>query len=315
MITFATKTLEAINAALEKDSGYTFRLLLAKELRKFQLPEPNSGPRTYLGASIIGEDCDRKLWYGFRWAKEDKFDGRMIRLFQRGELEEPRFYALLKMIGCQVWATTANGKQYRFKEIGGHFGGGCDGIALGIPDNPDEPVLLEFKTYNEKQFTKLVKEGVRSFNFKHWVQMQVYMGGLWNGKSQIKQALYLAVNKNDDTLYGELIEYDVRVYEANLRKASNIIFAEKPPAKINESPGWWQCKFCNFHDICHLGKPILKTCRSCVNVLIKDDGTWHCKLNEIKLSRTDQLKGCEQYEIGCAELLSIAQRIRTAPKE
>ena len=43
--------------------------------------------RTYLGASIIGKECKRALWYDFRWATRESFDGRMYRLFQTGFAE------------------------------------------------------------------------------------------------------------------------------------------------------------------------------------------------------------------------------------
>lgn len=59
-------------------------------------------PRTHLGASLIGKECRRELWYGFRWVKKEEFDGRMYRLFQRGHLEEARFIEYLMGIGCKV---------------------------------------------------------------------------------------------------------------------------------------------------------------------------------------------------------------------
>ena len=35
----------------------------------------------HLGASIIGKDCERALWYDFRWVTRWAFTGRMLRLF------------------------------------------------------------------------------------------------------------------------------------------------------------------------------------------------------------------------------------------
>ena len=59
--------------------------------------------RDHLGGSMIGRPCDRELWYGFRHAARPNFDGRMLRLFNRGHLEEPRFVKSLESIGATVY--------------------------------------------------------------------------------------------------------------------------------------------------------------------------------------------------------------------
>jgi hypothetical protein len=43
--------------------------------------------REHLGGSQIGRECDRALWYGFRWATAPDFDGRLLRLFDTGHRE------------------------------------------------------------------------------------------------------------------------------------------------------------------------------------------------------------------------------------
>lgn len=64
----------------------------------------DDGHRKHLGASLIGRDCKRFLWYVFRWCHKEKFDGRMQRLFQRGHKEESRFIEYLEGCGFKVWA-------------------------------------------------------------------------------------------------------------------------------------------------------------------------------------------------------------------
>lgn len=58
--------------------------------------------RSHLGFSLIGDECTRKLWYGFRWCKMQKPAPRIKRLFNRGHLEEDRFIDYLRGIGCTV---------------------------------------------------------------------------------------------------------------------------------------------------------------------------------------------------------------------
>nr|DAJ39523.1 MAG TPA: Exonuclease [Caudoviricetes sp.] len=60
--------------------------------------------RTHLGFSMIGDECQRKLWYGFRWCKMPKPEPRIKRLFDRGHKEEDRFIDYLRGIGCKVYA-------------------------------------------------------------------------------------------------------------------------------------------------------------------------------------------------------------------
>lgn len=60
--------------------------------------------RNHLGGSMIGRKCEREIWYGFRWAKRPSFQGRMLRLFERGHLEEFRFVKYLKMAGFELRA-------------------------------------------------------------------------------------------------------------------------------------------------------------------------------------------------------------------
>lgn len=62
----------------------------------------DSGRRGHLGASLIGNPCARALYYGFRWAGQEKFSGRMYRLFARGHAEEYRFRDYLELMGIKV---------------------------------------------------------------------------------------------------------------------------------------------------------------------------------------------------------------------
>lgn len=58
--------------------------------------------RSHLGFSTIGDECQRKLWYAFRWCKTPKPSPRIKRLFDRGHKEEDRFIDYLRGIGCTV---------------------------------------------------------------------------------------------------------------------------------------------------------------------------------------------------------------------
>ena len=62
--------------------------------------DADTGFRPHLGASQIGKSCERALWYDFRWATPAHFPGRILRLFETGQLEEARLVKNLRRIGA-----------------------------------------------------------------------------------------------------------------------------------------------------------------------------------------------------------------------
>lgn len=296
-IYLATRTLDAINASLEKDQGAAYRKFLEKVIPHIgdaYRGEDKSPFRAHMGASGIGEDCARAIWYGFRWATVPKFKGRILRLFNRGHLEEARFIALLLSIGVQVFQQDENGKQFRISDAGGHFGGSGDGVGLNIPDvPPGTPCLLEFKTHSEKSFLDVVKNGVQSSKLKHYVQMQTYMR-----KMNLTVALYGAVNKNNDELYLEIVLLDTIIADQYIDRGRQLVFMPQPPKRISESPGWFGCKFCDHKPVCHLKHDPAVNCRTCFYSRPTEDGKWLCTnpvgLNCI-LSEDQQLAACSAY--------------------
>lgn len=303
----AEQTLAAIDAAMFKDQGNKYRSLLRELLPTAEdaYREDDMPFRGHLGASLIGRSCARELWNSFHWVTKPSFEGRILRLFNRGHLEEPRLVALLQMIGCEVWFQDENGKQFRMKGHRGHFGGSLDAIIRGIPEMPDEPILGEFKTHNDKSFQKLLAEGVHKAKVEHYAQMQEYMGTY-----SLSWALYMACNKNDDALYCELVPFNQESYTRFAERAAMIIDAVEPPKRINNSPSWYQCKFCDHSPVCHGAKQPEVNCRTCKHSRVADDGFWECRNPEalekaeaqgwqdpIDLMLKDQLEGCELYEV------------------
>ena len=299
MTILAVKTTEAINTALVSDQGAKFRGLLKKLMPKASdaYSTDNDPYRAHLGASLLGRKCNRELWYSFHWTTRPNFEGRILRLFNRGHLEEPRIVALLEMIDCTVWQADANGKQFRISGYKGHFGGSLDAVIRGCPDIPDEPILGEFKTHNDKSFIKLKAEGVLKAKYEHYVQMQMYMA-----KMALRWALYIAVNKNDDEIYAELIQCKPDEVERQEKRAVFVINSVVAPARINQSPGWHECRFCDHKPVCHGTAAPDKNCRTCVHIAVLDNGLMGCTNPEksksmapLILSKEEQLAGCAYY--------------------
>lgn len=289
----ATKTLAKIEDYLERDQGAKFRSILGTLIPNNEdaFRATDESFRSHLGASLIGRDCPREVWYRFRWVKKAKFSGRMLRLFNRGHLEESRFVALLLMIDCEVWQYDNNGKQFRVSSANGHFGGSLDSVLRGCPDlDPAVPILGEYKTHNQKSFDALMKEGVRQSKFEHFIQSQIYMKG-----QSLSWALYTAINKNNDALYMELIPFDREQADMYWDRAHILIQSTTPPQKINESPGWFKCKMCDLNSICHFNGEVERNCRTCTYANVGGAGSWVCSHKVKNLSTDEQIIGCNDY--------------------
>lgn len=316
-ITLAVETIKAIERAVQADQGSAYRGWLQKVLPHIgdAYRQDEDGFRSHMGASLIGGECARHIWYNFRWAIKGNFDGRILRLFNRGHLEEGRFLAALLMIGCQVYQQDENGKQFRISHAEGHFGGSGDGVAINLPDlSPGQPALTEFKTHNDKSFTELAGDnwkdyvkalldpglpavpfkgaGVRDAKFEHYVQMNIYMR-----KMGIPVALYVAVNKNDDSIYAELLSLDIAVADQFLDRGEKMVWMDEPPKKLNESPGFWKCRFCDHKGVCHQKETPHRNCRTCAYSLPTTNAEWTCRLKECKIDKSVQLIGCDKYEV------------------
>lgn len=293
MIQLADKTLNLIRENIEKDQGAAFRQALEKIIPKMEdAYRGESSPfRTHLGASLIGRSCTRELWYGFRWAQKAKFPARVLRLFNRGHLEEARFVAMLEICNFQVWYETPDGGQFRISEYNDHFGSALDSVVQGLPELPkNTPAYGEFKTHNDKSFKKLSKEGVAKAKPEHYVQMQICMK-----KSNLNYGFYLAVNKNDDDLYGEIITLENTTPKHYLDRAKNIIFTDEAPAKISNDASWFECKFCDKAGICHRNEPIEINCRTCCHSTALEEGGWKCEKHNVMLCKEAQLEGCKDH--------------------
>lgn len=295
-VRLAVETLNAIDKALEADQGGRYREILGTVIPHIgdAFRGEQEAFRSHMGGSLIGGECARAIWYGWRWVTKPKFPGRILRLFNRGHLEEARFIALLLMIGVQVYQQDAQGNQFRISHANGHFGGSGDGVGVGIPDlDPATAALLEFKTHGEKSFKELVAKGVRDAKFEHYVQMNVYMR-----KMGLAVALYAAVNKNTDELYMEIVVLDIAVADQFLDRGEKLIGLQDPPSRLNESPGFWKCRFCDHRGVCHNlpGAKAEVNCRTCKFSQPGENGQWVCNRYDQIIPKELQLTGCKDYE-------------------
>lgn len=253
---------------------------IQEQIDAYHESRPNR-PRPHLGASLLGHHCDRYLWLQFRWAVQEKFPGRILRLFRRGHNEENWVVSDLREIGAIVTETQ------RRVVFGAHVSGSIDGIVKF----DRVPHLLEIKTHSKKSFDELAKKGVKEAKWQHFVQMQVYLKGL-----NMARALYFAVCKDDDRIHTEFVEYDAEVAEKYIQRGRTIALAERIPPPVSTDPSWYLCTWCPAHPFCHKQEPIKHaTCRTCCHVTPQENSTFHCAVWDNVIPEEFQYEGCDSH--------------------
>lgn len=275
---------------------------IIQEIDNFCADFYDDGPRSHLGASLIGHECARYLWNTFRWVAHKKFSGRMQRLFNRGHREEARFIEWLRGVGFEVsefhdeeLAKTDKGKaQYRISAVNGHMGGSLDGLGKFPKSyNINEPLLFEFKTSaTGKHFNELVEKGVQIAKPQHFAQMSTC-----GRKHNVKFAVYMCINKNDDDLHVEVVALDWKLAEELEEKARMIIESQEPPAKLAQSIAYHKCKWCDYGQVCH-DRQIAKidvNCRSCKYARPIENAEWYCDKWKATIPKEAIKDGCPEW--------------------
>lgn len=266
--------------------------------------------------SSLGKDCVAQQWYKFRWVKLNSVDGRMSRLFDRGNKEEAGFASLLRRAGWEVrdfaqrlcladndvyvvldWEQPVGPDLIDVSQDARHiercraqdkwflkqwrvkrFGGHYSGYLDGKIRHPQH-------TGNEW----ILLEG-KTYNTKRFCALvaknsvmvtdyEYYCQALqYMDEHQLPYCLFIATNKNDDDIYIEFIPANPGVALHLLATAHTIIKSIARPARVAESAAFHKCKQCTFSDICHKGAPAAINCRSCQHCIANTEtGNFECE--------------------------------------
>jgi len=274
---------------------------ILEEIDEYCVRTYDGGHRSHLGASLIGRECKRYLWYVFRWCLHEKTTGRQQRLFNRGHREEARFIEWLEGIGFKVWfenrdeAPNEKGEypQYRISDVMGHFGGSLDGIAV-LPERYGiaEPVLLEFKTNGTGAgFNKLAEDGMPIAKPEHFAQTSTY-----GKKYNFRYCVYLNINKNDDSLHIEVVKLNHNLGEQMIMKAEQIIMSQTAPARLSDNPTFHKCGYCHMKEVCHKGAVVEVNCRSCAFARPVENAEWFCEVHNAIIPKEYIPQACGNYK-------------------
>jgi hypothetical protein len=214
-----------------------FRDKISKLIDLYQESDDDES-RDYIGASSIGSDCLRQIWYQFKGVKAEKVPTKFRRTWAIGKELENLIIDWLIDAGIRV-------ERLNFtltSKIVPSFKGHIDALIFFGKRGS----ILEVKTAKDASFKIFVKKGIKVWNPQYYAQIQSYMGML-----EINSAYILALNKDNSDLSDELVTFDQEYYEKLEEKALMIANAVVEPTRINGSPLFFKCKMCKFNKVCH----------------------------------------------------------------
>lgn len=214
----------AINAALERAAK------TAAEL-----------PRPYLGASIVGSECLRRVQYD--WWCSPVLSARTREIFARGHHHEARMREQLSAAGFKF----APREALAFTAANGDLRGHADGVILAGPDLPGAHLIYscvwECKALNAKNWRALERDGLEKTFPKYAAQTALYQAYL----NLTNPALFTAVNSDSCEPLHLLVPFNAERAQLWSDRAVTIIEATRAGELLPrgyDEPTDWHCRTC-----------------------------------------------------------------------
>lgn len=205
---------------------------------------PLDDKRQYIGASSIGNKCDRAIWYGYKGAESSKPPPSLKTTFDIGKRLESLLLDYMDESGLIIVRPTPE-NNYLFLQDSEVpiFQGHCDAIVI---TKEARPAIVEIKTANTSSFSSFKSKGLLVWRESYYAQIQAYMG-----MSGYRRGVLLAIDKNTSELHHEWVDYDDIYYHQLRYKARAIAQCEEPPEKLNKNPIFYACNQCAYRRTCH----------------------------------------------------------------
>lgn len=242
-------------------------------------------PRKYLGMSEVGNPCDRFLWLKFRRFSKIPMENRIYLLFRFGDKVEELVCTYLRAAGYKLESAWPD-PQAAYSALGGILHGHSDGI-IYIPEGK---ALLEVKSANRKRFQSFTLGGIRATDEKYYWQCQLYMG--FGG---LDRALFVILNKDDSSIYTEIVPFNKTDFEWQVARVRNICTSPIWP----EAKDLPECGKCDFRLHCKTTEAIQTehNCMTCsfLDVRIGNEATLHCRHLAHQLQIHHPEMSCHEY--------------------
>lgn len=204
-------------------------------------------PRPYLGASIVGHDCLRRIQ--FDWWCKPALTARTREIFDRGHQFEERTRRHLAAAGFKF----ALPEVISFSVLGGVFRGHADGIIIHGPDLLGVylvyPLLWECKALNAKNWRAIEREGLEKTFPQYAAQVSIYQAYL----DVTNPALFTACNADTCEWLHFLVPFNAERAQLWSDRAVNVIEATRAGEllpRAYDDPSDWRCRMCPHTERC-----------------------------------------------------------------
>jgi hypothetical protein len=204
-------------------------------------------PRPYLGASIVGHDCARRIQ--FDWWCKPELAARTREIFDRGHYFEDRARRHLQAIGFKF----APPEALAFSAADGHLRGHADGIIIAGPDLPglylNFPFVWEHKCLKSTSWKQVERDGLEKKHSHYLAQVSIYQAYL----KITDPALFTVTNADTCEWLHFWVPFDAERAQAWSDRAVNIIEATRAGELLPrafDDPKDWRCRMCPHTERC-----------------------------------------------------------------
>lgn len=211
--------------------------MLKELIDKFYLEKQRDKEQSRFYITDAGK-CPRLIFFKFKNAPRCEMKANILRMFDHGDyIHQLIMSALLGVKDIHIVASEINIPP---QEI-------VSGRADAIISDGKDLYVLDIKSMNSMIFRELVEPKEENLN-----QLQLYLHYF-----KIPKGILLYVNKDTQELKEFIIDYNSeRAFSLikNLEKLKTHIDSNIIPQRIPGFPVDWQCRYCQFREICQLGE-------------------------------------------------------------
>lgn len=207
--------------------------------------------RAYIGASVIGGPCDRRIQWDFLQEPYDEgwaFSARTRRIFQRGHVMEDMAAVWLSDAGFRLERTGRDGKPLGFSVANGALAGHVDRVVTSGPGDLHFPFIWEHKALGAKSWKAISDKGVVKAKPEYADQVYMYQAYM----DLTGPALFQATCADTMEIHFEWVPFDKARAQAMSDRAANLIADSRAgyirPAPVSE-PAFY-CTDCPFRRRC-----------------------------------------------------------------
>lgn len=209
--------------------------MLKELIDKFYLDRQKDREQQHFYITDAGK-CGRAIFFKFKKAPRREMEANILRLFDHGDhMHQLIMKPLLSLRDIHVVASEVNIPP---QEI-------ISGRSDAILSDGKNLYVLDIKSMNSMIFDKLAEPKEENVD-----QLQLYLHYF-----KVPKGILLYVNKNNLELKEFIVNYDKKRALSlinGLDEIKNKIGADIIPDRLPTWPDDWQCKYCQFKEICNM---------------------------------------------------------------